>query len=638
MLTQLPLSTLPKEKIIIDTSGYSIQYENPIDLLKGYKQIKAITFSSSAKAMIELLKGYEQIELLIGLEEKGPEFLEFSNLLNVFKTELKNYLLDIKDLSVYYVPSCHSKLYLLYNENNKLAITGSANLSLSAWKGEQAEIFVLIQEDQLIQELEKYYYNMKEKSKEFFISNKIKKEIKKKADNFLRININIDNAEDLEKVLMNKEIQNEIEHIYIKNISNFPISNELHHAKSFHKNIERNLLFVDSIIQNKKIIATPQGFRQVISQIEREKDEKEVKIDVVGTQIILDKKNVKEFNILDSSIKNIVNTLKEYMEDTKTTSENYPYLLSEAIAFAFYSVFLKNIRTQIISENKNMANFPAFALLLGQSGAGKTILLQIISQLLGSSYIHYQGIKTSKNSKAVTIEEWLMSKERLPLLIDEVKSEHLLDNKSLGEILKTMGENEKINRGLILTSNLQQFESELQTTRRSCFLPFTAQLEEKAKKKISKVLKCVDNQLFIKFLQSINIENIEINESDPFFFVRNFLINEGLPMSETYYGNYRNFMLQKWREFYLLHKEKFIETVAFYRKNKNQKVEVFKIARQDVKFLLPLESFDNESVTSSEYYILLKKEFLKEIGAEEQNIDSTQRGFISKIINKFLKK
>ncbi|MEZ0344808.1 MAG: restriction endonuclease PLD domain-containing protein [Caldimicrobium sp.] len=589
---------------------------SPEEILKDFNKIKAITFSTSVKSVLDLLKNYSEIELLIGIEEQGIQIYQLSEFLDSLRKDIEGCLLNQKVLSVYYVSNCHSKLYLLYGDKGKIAIIGSGNLSLSAWKGEQEEIFVLVEDESVVAELENYYLALKEKAKEVFLSEKVKKLITKKATELgFKVEFFVSKPEIVQEWIKKNEVKEVVFHSYVKNLATLPALENLDKARMEKRKAENSFAMLEKIKESKKEVLSlqnPQKINSLLKEINTEKN-RTPDVEVGEKEIFYKGESINQLSIEDENLKKTVQALKEYIKSAEETSVEYPLLIGEAITFAFYSVFLNKIRKKALKEGVDLNYFPVFALLVGEAGAGKTMLLRFISKLLGINLWHYKKIEKFRNTPAYTIESYAYDGENLPLLIDEVTPSHFKDTSSLGEVLKAISEDAETKRGFIFTSNLREFRGERQIMRRACFLPFKVQIS--SRKNVGLLLSEIDTSLFLKFLKFMQGKELEIKE-DPLYFSREFLINEGVPVPERYYGNFERAMLERWRELYLTSSEKFEEVKALHRKEKDKIVDCFRIRSDEVGFVTPLEIFDNGYMSG--YYILLKEEFLKALRMQEK--------------------
>lgn len=121
--------------------------------------------------------------------------------------------------------------------------------------------------------------------------------------------------------------------------------------------------------------------------------------------------------------------LKNYKEFVPNYTADYGKRVIEAIAFAFTSPFLSEIR-QSTSLSSESLDIPLFAVIGGTGGSGKSKLLNIINKMLGlndltepTTYSELVVDESSqKNSKTITqLKYWMLEEDNVaPLLIDEL--------------------------------------------------------------------------------------------------------------------------------------------------------------------------------------------------------------------------
>lgn len=137
----------------------------------------------------------------------------------------------------------------------------------------------------------------------------------------------------------------------------------------------------------------------------------------------LDDEGIKQAILLIDGI------LKNYKEFVPNYTADYGKRVIEAIAFAFTSPFLSEIR-QSTSLSSESLDIPLFAVIGGTGGSGKSKLLNIINKMLGlndltepTTYSELVVDESSqKNSKTITqLKYWMLEEDNVaPLLIDEL--------------------------------------------------------------------------------------------------------------------------------------------------------------------------------------------------------------------------
>ncbi len=612
------LTKAEKPCLIINEGGTSLQYASPLEFLKGFEEIRAVTFSSSIRTVLEMLRGFRKVELLIGIEEQGAEINAVVRIKEEVSTLTR--LPGDKELSIYHIPNCHSKLYLLSShDGERRAVVGSGNLSQSAWSGRQEEIFVVVDSPHLIDELEGYYETLREKAKELWDSRKAKEKVVKTAKKMgLNVNINIEEPVSLEEVVRQSEKLKDLPlTIYLKNVINVVDTSVLRKAKEKKTELDKALKVIEKLKERAPQVRLAgrdlEKVKSALKGVDKESQEyRNLEIDPVSGNLIYKSLNVLDYPSSKEKEEETVRALKEYIEMSEESSEDHPKLIGEAITFAFMSPLMHIVRRRAWEEGFDLNGYPVFALLVGTANAGKTTTLKIIARLLGTKKFSYREVATYQNSRAPVIDAHLRSGELMPLLIDEVSPSHFRKG-ALEDVLKNASEDPEVSGTLILTSNLQEFEGERQILRRACFLPFEYQVH--SGRKVDRIMNHVSNALFLKFLRSVKLEDI-IPSEDPLKVAREFLLNEGAPVPESYCGSYEETMRKGWKKLYLSSPEIFEEKVVPHKHDSDRKVVCFKVSKEKTGFLTPLDSFDNGFLQG--HYLLLKDRFLEEVVRQKE--------------------
>lgn len=358
------------------------------DLFSGYNKLYAITYSSGLGFIYELLKLFDYSEIIFGFEgvmtysmqeimayqQKTIErIIESSN-----KTKINLVSkIDNNTLKMYISRAklSHEKLYLLEaDDGRKRVITGSANMSYSAFSGKQRENIVYLDNLKAFDWYYESFNYLKENS----------------TDNISRKSLLVSD--------------------YVNNIDQLPISQTVKTNKVLA--IEADL----SVREEIKFALDINGLKSKLSPL-MPKPDKKGKILLSPEKIIHTKRKVIETNIkekelrseypeliidienidvrlndtsLDLSpsyeeIENDVNLFIEYMEgyngfygDVKGLQYKY---YSFAIWF-FTTPFLANMRNIAVKYNQNLLPYPVFGILYGQSKAGKTKFLETLLKMM----------------------------------------------------------------------------------------------------------------------------------------------------------------------------------------------------------------------------------------------------------------
>jgi len=596
-----------------------LKYQAPYTFLEGFDTIRAVTFSSSGKVLFEFLKNFQYIEILIGVEEKSCE-LDYLTKIREDLNLLLPAFFHSKEIAIYHLSNCHSKLYLLSKAGEPVqrAILGSANLSQSAWLGTQEELFVIIDNRELIENLEKYYETLKGKAKPI-----ITKEIKEKLNEEAKrcgLNINIEKAYLSEDLIKQREnLKDVVANIFLRNVAlNLPLEQYLPKLREKRVSLEKTESFLERLKEKKphfKLAGSNlEKLKKVTQDLKDSQPQRALEWDPLSGHFLYKSLAVIQYPEEIELERKVVSSLREYLELSRESSYKHPTLIGEAIVFAFNAPLMHLIRQKAYQAGLDLNSFPIFALLAGTAKAGKSTILEVVARLLGTSKTNYRAIPKRGNTQANTIEDLLFSKDLMPYLIDEVSPQHFSVDKSLQSVLKHASESVETTGTLMLTSNLQDFSGEIQILRRACFLPFEFQVKSEKGKGIERILRGLNPALFLKFLRYISTQKLEAPDpQDPLRIAREFLLNEGVPVPESYQGRYEEVIRKGWKILYQSSPEIFEEIEAESKHFPGKKVKCFKVPKEKVGFLTPLETFENYS-TFPDYYLLLKEEFLQEIG------------------------
>jgi hypothetical protein len=135
-------------------------------------------------------------------------------------------------------------------------------------------------------------------------------------------------------------------------------------------------------------------------------------------------------------------------------------------------------------------------------------------------------------------------------------------------------------------------------------------------REVTKLVKRVTLELFLYFLKSVDLKNVEPNLEDPLYQARMFLLDQGVEVPKTYVGNYEKYMLEGWKRLYQTSPH-FFQEIKDKHKITGEMVDCLKIKISLVGHLVPLSQFENNNPYDREHYYLLKKEFFSAIGVKD---------------------
>lgn len=237
----------------------------------------------------------------------------------------------------------------------------------------------------------------------------------------------------------------------------------------------------------------------------------------------LDDEGIKKSVLLIDSI------MKNYKEFVPNYTPDYGKRVIEAIAFAFTSPFLSEIR-QNTSLNSEALDIPLFAVIGGTGGSGKSKLLNIINRMLGlndmSEPTTYSELvvddSVQKNSKTITqLKYWMLEEDNVaPLLIDELPDK-FFDAKGvqfIKDVANISGKQPHLTPAFICTTNaIDMVAKEEAITRRMYYLlndrKFDDQYRDISTEKYNELFKETTDELFqdfvLRFSEIVSDENTE---------------------------------------------------------------------------------------------------------------------------------
>jgi hypothetical protein len=232
---------------------------------------------------------------------------------------------------------------------------------------------------------------------------------------------------------------------------------------------------------------------------------------------------------IKKSILLIDNIMKNYKEFVPNYTSDYGKRVIEAIAFAFTSPFLSEIR-QNTSLNSEALDIPLFAVIGGTGGSGKSKLLNIINRMLGLNDMTepttYSELvvddSVQKNSKTITqLKYWMLEEDNVaPLLIDELPDKFFYAKgvQFIKDVANISGKQPHLTPAFICTTNASDMVAKEEAiTRRMYYLlndrKFDDQYRDISTEKYNELFNETTDELFqdfvLRFSEILSDENTE---------------------------------------------------------------------------------------------------------------------------------
>ncbi len=622
---------------------------------------------------IGLTDDYNQMNIALYNSVFSKENEELTN-------EITNTLESGQKVSLYKIKGSHAKIYFLSNSNvpsEKRVILSSANLSDIAFRGNQIEHFTVFDDENMYREIYNFFETQIKPRSEFIInSDEIVRDIIQRAKKEKVININLvsDNTEiknglniNIKDKEMKEEIAKEIvkrEEIVREILKKEEIVKEIAKAvveekvyvnmaeKIFHRNnsIENHINYPEKMIneikrttdelikkRNLPLAKFKEEVHRVFNNIKQEKQEEKAFLprytyDVEKQRFVITGMEEVKYNM--DLIKRDVEILNKFIEAYSTPNDELDnerlWIVSSVLLYSFSSFYMFFLRYLFKEKGQEVFQFevaPTFCLLVGTANSGKTLLLTLISKLFDRDIVKYGNIQKVSNSKSYIIPMYFNSKDLTPYLVDEVKPSDIRDDKGFGDMIKNYSNNPFANNigltpqgSMLLTANLEQFNSESQITRRVLFFHFKSAVKDQRLFK-NRIVSTEFNNLSYELTQyyifwlNENMDYIlerlntiasktDATIKDTYTVAYEFLKSVGVNVSmefPDFFGTYEYFIRKAWRDLYRYHQnEIFIE-----------KDDKFLVERSKIEnYIKPSPYFNIEEASTTEKFIFDKKKFL----------------------------
>lgn len=398
------------------------------DLFTGYDKLYAVTYSSSIDFITKLLPKFEKVEIIFGFEKilnglddiMAYQQATLEELKHVFNKSEKKLLdkIDDESLKLYVMRNkvSHKKVYLLEGKNKTpRVITGSANLSNSAFSGKQLENIYVLNGDKAFQEFFTEYNEMKVDSVD---------SISKKA-------IILADEEDIENIPIISTVKLKKLVIIETETNNNPPDTILirhEHIKNKYKDIvpkpdKMGKVFLD-IDKINKITKKASDIKIQKQFIERKTPK--LMVDINNYQVILEGKPL-DLEPNTEDIENDVNLFIKYMDGFRTFLGDTEDAIKKYYAFAnwfFASPFMSVMRSQASIHNKPITPYPIFGLIYGKSNAGKSKFLETLMIMMSRQKILLPAKEFTK-SVILNLRQEMLG---FPIAIDDLNNRRFRDH------------------------------------------------------------------------------------------------------------------------------------------------------------------------------------------------------------------
>lgn len=424
----------PEQKEIVESGTLSIvranfkdvEKVNWKDLFSGYSELYGITFSSGIPFMEKVFNEFRHIEMIFGCEG-----VMNSDIAAIISTQIKTVENLVKskstlriaeriadgsiDIRVSRDTKSHEKIFILKADDGKVrVITGSANMSASAFLGIQRENIIVFDD----MEAYEYYKERFDDFKEVCSDSVTEKVMLATNEDIDYIRDNISEVPILQTVEQKKmvilEPQDDTTEVEI-----------VADVKGLESEIKPLLPRIRP--ENEKIIFTGEavkGFRrkyQETANVRKSKEKKlpKLHVDYDSKELYFNGKKLdinpsKELISQDvSCLINFIGSLSSFHGNYKKSQADYYKFLN----WYFCSLFMPYLRYIAYKNEYSVTSFPVMGILYGDSNGGKTTFIKLLSKLM-------TGVKIPANSSSdftgTNINNLKCACEGVPINIDDL--------------------------------------------------------------------------------------------------------------------------------------------------------------------------------------------------------------------------
>lgn len=398
------------------------------ELFEGFEEIRIITFSSGLDFTVELLNMFGYAEVIFGNEDILGNSL--STVLSV-ETSLVEKMtrskraaelskrLDENTIEIYVsrVIKSHEKIYCLKAHDGRVrVITGSANMSRTAFEGHQREAIVYFDE----QEAYNYYIGVFEDFKTHCSDNVTHKLFRSSMDDadYLRENpeeIPVCSRATKDKIVYlepaDEQDDERVEFVTsVKNLEN-ELKPMLPKPKKDGKNI---LLTCDQIPTVKAKIkeATTQKKNKEKHLPKLHIDYEQGKIDF--NSVVYDLKP------LSDDIRNDIRCLNTFLDGIKNFNGDYVVAQKDYYRYLnwyFSSIFMPYLRYVASKNDYEITTFPVVGIMYGDSNGGKSTFIQLLTKLMTGKKLPFSS---NSDFTYTEVEKLRRGIEGVPINFDDL--------------------------------------------------------------------------------------------------------------------------------------------------------------------------------------------------------------------------
>lgn len=421
---------------VVNALFQNVEKRNWNDLFSGYDELYAITFSSGIDFVNKIIQRFKHVTIIYGCEgvmSKDTAAIMAMQAISVKELVKRKSAISMAEkmadgsleLYVSRDTKSHEKIFILKGEGKTRVITGSANMSASAFCGLQRENIVCFDDYNAYE----YYKTLFEDFKESCADNISYSTVcaAMADEDYLDDNI----AEiPIVKTIEDKKM------VFLEEQSEESESDEAEIVASI-KGFESELkpMLPKLKKENGKIMLTGEfthAFKRKYTEqheVKKIAEKKLPKLHINYESSSLDF-NGKDINLTPNAaeIESDIKCLTNYFDGFSCFNGNVEQNKKDYFSFMnwyFASIFMPFLRIVASKNNFDVIPFPVVGIIYGDSNGGKSTFTKLLTKLMCG---HKVPLNNSNDFTATGIEDLKRAREGLPIVIDDLAKQQFRNN------------------------------------------------------------------------------------------------------------------------------------------------------------------------------------------------------------------
>ncbi len=447
-------------------------------LFSGFTSLRVLTYSASIPMIVHMLGQFDTIECIFGFEGvlAGLEHIlgcqkeiceGLATSIKGLGDQRKRFLLEQvhQGRAQFYVVKdaiAHAKIFLLESDTRRMVLTGSANFSMRAFSGQQAEVLQVLENDD---EGWEFYSNRYEA-------------VRRQSTNHIVSRLLSTERIPVEELPLFEEIQQSKTDmtVFLNIDSTAPTLPSIIHT---HERLtDMYKVPVQAVIKPKKgrVIITPAIVGKIVQLWKNQKrteqtpaEPDQLTLNWDSGIVLLNNKELPlspDWTVVQSDVQ----CLLEYFDNFRLgfrgniAQHQRDYFLF--LCWFYCTPFICDFRNRAIVEHDYIFDFPSFAIIYGKSNSGKT---ELIRTLMKSMFGYFTTMDKSLFTR-MHLRRMMYIHKRFPLVFDDIAKRAFIEHAT--DIIKDEGFTEPDYPAFVLSMNTEEhgFSTEI---RKRCLILYS---------------------------------------------------------------------------------------------------------------------------------------------------------------------